>query len=385
MKHLGILTEPDQWTLGESGRLPMHKIRVNDAAGTELYVSEQTAEVTVMTTGSSRALAWVAAIPHWMYIAPLRRNGPLWSQVVIWSAAIGCVMAALGILVGILQFRPSRPFRFGRMLSYVPYRGWMRWHYLTGLVFGIFTMTWVFSGLLSMDPWGWANGGGLEVGRLQETFRGGPLELSMFPDTSGDDWTDAFGDEGFGGGVKEIEFLRIQGDPYYKTVDGRGEETLVAAETLAVRTTAFDSDVLLDQIRDTYDGDSISESELLEEYDAYYYRRGGDPPLPVLRVKFDDSDSTWLYVDPARSRLEARLTSRGRLDRWIYNGFHSLDFAFWYNRRPLWDFGVIFLSLGGLSTSLIGLYLGFRRLGRGAYRSVGSLVSGAGGEDTRER
>ena len=41
---------------------------------------------------------------------------------------------------------------------------------------------------------------------------------------------------------------------------------------------------------------------------------------------------------------------------------HSLDFAFWYHKRPLWDIGVIVLLLGGLGTSLLGLYFGLRRL-----------------------
>ena len=31
----------------------------------------------------------------------------------------------------------------------------MRWHHYAGLVFGLFTFTWVASGCLSMDPWDW--------------------------------------------------------------------------------------------------------------------------------------------------------------------------------------------------------------------------------------
>jgi hypothetical protein len=58
-----------------------------------------------------------------------------------------------------------------------------------------------------------------------------------------------------------------------------------------------------------------------------------------------------------------------RVERWLYNGLHSLDFAFWYN-SPAWDVGVIALSLGGLSTSAMGLYLGLRRLRRGVRSAV---------------
>jgi hypothetical protein len=51
-----------------------------------------------------------------------------------------------------------------------------------------------------------------------------------------------------------------------------------------------------------------------------------------------------------------------RVERWLYNGLHSLDFGFWYHRRPLWDIGMIVLSLGALATSTIGFALGLKRL-----------------------
>ena len=40
LHHVGVLTEPDQWTIGQSDQMPLHKITVDDAAGTEVYVSE---------------------------------------------------------------------------------------------------------------------------------------------------------------------------------------------------------------------------------------------------------------------------------------------------------------------------------------------------------
>src|SRR6185437_8352148 len=44
-----------------------------------------------------------------------------------------------------------------------PYRGFNLWHHTAGLVFGIFTLTWVLSGLLSMNPWGWLQGSGAQA------------------------------------------------------------------------------------------------------------------------------------------------------------------------------------------------------------------------------
>ena len=63
-----------------------------------------------------------------------------------------------------------------------------------------------------------------------------------------------------------------------------------------------------------------------------HYSRGRQTPLPILRVKFDDPDQTWVYVDPEVSQVVARIHELDRVERWLYNGLHSLDFSFWYNR-----------------------------------------------------
>jgi hypothetical protein len=71
---------------------------------------------------------------------------------------------------------------------------------------------------------------------------------------------------------------------------------------------------------------------------------------------------TWYYVDLANSELVYQSHRWGRVERWLYNGLHSLDFGFWYRSRPLWDMVVMFLLAGGLLLAGIGTILGFRRL-----------------------
>ena len=183
-----LLTQADQWTITERGQLPLHKLSIDDGRGTQLYVSPESGQVTLLTTRASRALAWVSAIPHWLYFTPLRVRQTLWTNTILWTAGLGCVLAILGITLGILQFKFSRPFRLSRILSYIPYTGWMRWHYITGLVFGVLALTWVFSGLLSMEPLGWASGEGLNTGELRRALVGGPLDTSAFPPIDAEAW-----------------------------------------------------------------------------------------------------------------------------------------------------------------------------------------------------
>jgi hypothetical protein len=108
----------------------------------------------------------------------------------------------------------------------------------------------------------------------------------------------------------------------------------------------------------------ISDAEWLEQYDAYYYSREGKKPLPVLRIRYADSQQTWLYLDPQRGVIASRFERAGRWNRWLYHGFHSLDFPFMYYKRPLWDIIVIVLSVGGIAISVVSALPAWRRLVR---------------------
>jgi len=350
LHYRGLLTEPDQWTITERRQLPMHKITADDDARTALYVSEQSAEVGLQTTRSTRGLAWVAAIPHWLYFTPLRVRGELWTQVVIRTSGVGAVLAALGIGLTVIQFSKKKP--------HIAYAGWMRWHYVTGAVFGVFTLTWVFSGLLSMEPWDWVSGGGSGAG-MRQALAGGALDLSRFPALNAAAWDRMLPS----GPIKEIEFLWIQGEPFYavRGIDS-GRPILVSANLLQIRSEPFSMESLLERVKLGNPDVHLADFQMLHSYDSYYYARGQERPLPVLRVKFADPDATWFYIDPKMSQVVARFTHRQRVERWIYHGLHSLDFSFWYYNRPLWDIGMIALSLGGLTTSGIGLYVGATRV-----------------------
>jgi hypothetical protein len=370
----GTSHDVDQWTLTQRTDLPLHKFTVADGLGTEVYVSPANAAVSVYTTTSSRALAWLGTIPHWLYFTSLRLNQPLWYELVVWASGIGCVLALLGLCLGITQFRRVRPFSLQRA---IPYQGLMRWHYLLGLVFGVFTLTWVFSGLLSMEPFGWTNARGVDVDPA--VYSEGELDLAAFPALDAYDWNALAA----GNAIKEVEFRWIQGEPYllasysvpsdrnsgkrdrlhqpYNIVgQSEAQNMLISARSRQVAA-GFDQEQLVAKL-DAAVPAAVTEVSLLDDYDDYYYSRGGQLPLPVLRVKFDDPAASWIYVDPRRSELLTLVHKWSRVERWLYNGLHSLDFAFWYHQRPLWDIGVILLLLGGLGTSLLGLYFALRRL-----------------------
>jgi len=142
----------DQWTLQNrvADLQPLWKFSWPD--GQQLYVSQANGEVIQYTTRASRIGAYFGAIPHWLYFTPLRRNGPAWSKVVIWSSGIAAFTALVGLIVAAWMYSPSKQYRYDGAPTSIPYRGWKRWHMLVGLVVGLGAVTWAVSGLLSMEP-----------------------------------------------------------------------------------------------------------------------------------------------------------------------------------------------------------------------------------------
>jgi uncharacterized iron-regulated membrane protein len=385
--YVTTLHDVDQWTL--QSRLPLHKFSVDDRAGTELYVQPGSGEVAMMTTRSSRGWAWVSTIPHWLYFTALRTNQPLWYKLLVWTSALACVLAVLGLVLSVTQWRRSRgrPFSLSAAL---PYSGAMRWHYVSGVIFGVFTLTFAFSGLLSMEPWAWTNAEGLELPR--DVLTGGPVDLTRFAAHDAAAWNEVLG----GVPAKEVEFARMLDEPYYIVRRGsmardesdrerlhqpypirhariEDHRQLVAADTFTPRRGLFDQAALVARITAAAPGARVLDTELLTAYDSYYYSRNQQIPLPALRIRFDDPAQTWVYVDPSISEVVTAINRWQRVERWAYHGLHSLDFPFLYNSRPTWDIVMLALSFGGLISSGLGFWLGVRRMRRAAGRAAEGL------------
>src|SRR5690606_16478612 len=193
-----------------------------------------------------------------------RRNGVVWSQVVIWTSVIGTFLAATGLYVGIARFRRNRQ---GRLAS--PFRGWWYWHHIGGLVFGVLVLTWVFSGLLTMNPWGWLEGSE-DAARLRAKLVGQAPAASLAPlleqagaGLAGQDVRELRGVT-FNG---ELRLLARHGDGTGVLLDARGAPATL--DEAAVRA-AFAAT-----------GERVDSLELLATEDAYYYGHKQSVQLPV--------------------------------------------------------------------------------------------------------
>lgn len=385
------LTEVDQWTLTQGRQLPLYKFTADDGLSTELYVQPRTGEVSQLTTRKARTLAWLGVIPHWLYFRVLRVDQPLWYQIMVWASGLACLIAVLGLVLGFVQWRRTRPFELKKA---IPYAGCMRWHYITGAVFGVTALTFAYSGLLSMEPFAWTNAVGLRV--PPNTFTGGTLDLHAFKNFNAQAWNTSLD----GRKIKEIEFARVQDTPFYfvrvglegaaydrtrerlhepynSNVGLEENELLVSADTLAVKREPFSTESLVSRLKSAIPDTPIVEQTVLTDYDSYYYSRRDLQSLPALRVKFADPMETWVYVDPKTSRVVAEVHRLNRLERWLYSGLHKFDFRILYEYRPAWDIVMLVLCLGGLAASSLGGYLGIKRIARNTVRGATALRSGA--------
>ena len=160
----------DQWTVDGSHRRdsPLFRFVWLDPRKPVLYISSHTGAAVQLTTGRQRFWNWLGAIPHWIYFTALRERPHLWTAVVVWAAALGSFLTLMGVYIGFLQYSRSRPRR-----QWSPYRGFLIWHHVPGLAFGLLALSWVLSGLVSMNPWGFLDESGPRPDQVR--LRGDPM------------------------------------------------------------------------------------------------------------------------------------------------------------------------------------------------------------------
>jgi hypothetical protein len=390
MQYDEYLPDSDQWTLEGAVRelMPLHRIAIGDAAGTHYYVSAKTGDLAMKTDTGTRVRGYLSAVLHWIYFTPLRRHNELWSQSIIWGSLIGCVMCIGGIVIGIWRYGLSARFRQKHVPSHSPYAGLMKWHHYAGLLFGVFTFTWALSGALSLGPFDF-----LKAKPASKTEReaptGGPVRLGPIT---------VAGMQGAVAAIassftpKELDFLQFRGEQYFiayhppalseadqwvhtslsdfSSLQLNRDHLIVSAVTPEDGTfQRFSDESMFELAKAAMPGVSIQDAAWLNEYDAYYYNQNGTRPRPVLRVRYNDAEKTWLYLNPQHGQV-TRMQRRSRINRWLYKGLHDLDFPFLYYRRPSWDIVIVGLSIGGIVLSVTTLIPSLRRLRRHARRLV---------------
>lgn len=329
--------------------LPIYKFYFNDKEKHQLYISSKSGDVLQFTSSSQRFWAWVGAIPHWVYFTMLRQDIQLWKTTVIWLSAVGCIMTIAGLYIGIYAFvrvrRRKREFA-------TPYKKkWYRWHHVAGTLFGIFVLTWVFSGMMSLaDAPQW----------LAKTHKTYPVDSIMDKNKPAIqdyplDYREVIKEKG---NVTQIEWSNFSSKPVYHIQLGGKKESIDASGSV-VRPLHLSEAEIREAIAAIHPEERIINTQLLTDYDTYYVARSGHLALPVYKVKIDNADQTCYYINPKNGQYRSVNTHK-RWNFWMYQGMHSLKFNWLVAHPVLWSIVMWVLMLGGTFVSFSGVVLGVK-------------------------
>jgi len=395
LRYDAYLPRPDTYTRlpAMQTHFPLHRVALDDAAGTEYYVSERSGEAVMKSDRRTRLLGLFGYITHTFFFF---RQQSWWSALLQWLSWTGLVMCLSGAIVGVWRYGLSPRFRHKGVRSHSPYAGWMKWHHYAGLIFGVLTITWVFSGLVSLDVVPGIRESRYSPQQVAEGARSvqGEGAVLALDSLTVDALRAAAATVSRSFAPRELELLQFGGEPYLiayraptrETVDEwssrsgmdfitptpDGEYVLVSPLRPDRTFVRFDDSTMMRVARNAIPGATIQDAAWLNEYDDYYYKTVSSfdlglprmaKPLPVLRVRYDDAAQTWLYLTPSPGQIY-KAERQDRANRWGYYGLHGLDFAFLYRHRPLWDIVVVALLLGVCVSGVTSLIPACRRLAR---------------------
>lgn len=331
--------QTDQWTV--QGKFNKYRplLLFESEDSTQWYISSITGELVQRTNRNQRFWSWLGPVVHWLYPTLLRQNTALWAQVVIWLTMVALFLTLTGIAFGVKQYR------FSAAKRNTPYVGWSKWHHYTGLIFGIFTLTWLLSGLVSMNPWG-------------------ALESRSF----------------------EQERVRLLGDSaslattvqkmknYLHHTPGSSVRIVAQRTTSGVTLNAYDQQNNIHSMGDsTIKLNSVELARiarpdipiadvgtLASTGDAYYYSHHNAKHFPVVRAIYVDGEH--FYFHPITGELLLAVDENRAWYRWLFTAIHTGDFHNLVRQRPFWDVWMTFL-LGGLIIGAgSGVVLAWKRL-----------------------
>ena len=361
--YMGLIQE-DRWThsRGLDAHRPLHVVQMGDAARTLLYVSSATGQVVMDAPRAQQIWNYVGAWLHWVYIFRDRSVDPIWNWTVTVLSAVCVLTSVTGTVAGIWRWRFSGRYKSG---SHSPYREFhLRWHHMLGLAFASIVFTWIFSGLMSMNPAGIFDAKGSRPDMAH--YRGdtpGAARLSIPAARI------LMLLQGSRFAASELEWRVLDGRPFILARDAANDTRLVVQEKDRYRVLdRWPHADLMHAARRLLAAPILAQEEL-DRYDAYYYERqpeammgAAQRRLPVMRLRFGDPHDTWVYLDARTGDVALSADRSQRLGRWLFSFLHSWDLPAMLRAAALRDAVLIVFSLGGLLVSVTGIVIGYRRV-----------------------
>ena len=320
----------NQWSIIPSvaKHAPFDVYALKDPTNSHLYFSQHSGELIQHVTFVERTWGWVGAVIHWIYPTIIRSNTTLWVQLVIWLSVISLFMVVIGAYIGISRLRHKNAWRKS------PYRGRFYWHHYTSLFTGVLMLMWLFSGLMSMYPWGLMEGRSFEkeARRLQHNgFHLSTETAELFSTLKQLPLPEE---------VVELQGSVVAGYLNITATDTHGVRTFLVR--LPLHDQALDAFPEVSTLARTMRPDvAVSDIDFLTAGDTYYYSHHVARKFPVYRIIYEDGER--IYLDGLNYEQAAVFDSGRKTARWLYLGLHRGDFFPNLNGGLIW-----YLSWGGL-------------------------------------
>ncbi|CAQ44627.1 TPA: PepSY domain-containing protein [Stenotrophomonas maltophilia] len=356
--------DEDRWTHSRAldAHRPLYRVEVGGAQPGDVYVSSHTGEVVQDAPHVQQRWNYAGAWLHWLYFLRMQSVDPVWTWVVIVLSALCSVAAISGIVVGVWRWRFRGHYRTGAKTPYV--EPWMRWHHLIGLVAAAFIFTWIFSGLMSMNPLGVFSSTreAIDSGR----YRGGTVAVDG---ALGEPAAllAAVDDARF----KPVEFQwrRIDGELFAVLLDGQGETRIVSGSDGHLQVARLLPAAWLQQKVRALSDAPVQGYWVQHAADAYFYPRAPEAMngaavrrFPVAVADFDDAEATRVYLDLATGDPLLTMGRRERVGRWLFHFLHSWDLPAMLRQVTARLAVLLLLSLAGAALCATATVIGYRRL-----------------------
>ncbi len=360
VKKREILTDYDSWIPWShyKAHFPIYKYWLDDASHTQVYVSGTNGHIVQETTRFSRWMARIGAIPHWLYFKQLRLNAPLWVDVVIWLSCIGCFVCVSGVVAGLVRFKRKRR---ANAFDVSPYKkAALRWHHLSGLVFGVFVFTFILSGLMSLadlPSWLFSKEQPIDYYRLWQAD-----ELTV--DEVGTGFSEVLKHRA-DNSVKRIVCRKQMERCFYEVYTN----TLQTPEYYMVQSRQVTSlqplsESCLHSFLQSRLPDVLYSILFVDDYSTLVRSKKHTAASAGYEIKLDDAFQTRLIVDAQTGKLEKVINNVSKWQWWLYQGLHTFKFGWFAKLEWIRQAWIILLSLGGTGVSVTALVLSYRLIKR---------------------
>jgi hypothetical protein len=110
--------------------------------------------------------------------------------------------------------------------------------------------------------------------------------------------------------AKETRLRFWEGRSLYVFAASPDHTVFIGGHNVPLPTAIGDAEAVASAARRLLSAAQLVHAEVLQAYDFYWYAHHNPRPLPVLRVRLDDSRGTWFHIHPPPATCLSALTPR---------------------------------------------------------------------------